>query len=157
AVSGTVDSNTSIFLTATQTTAHFTYGVADWMDASFALPVVTTSLGFATQGSVTVLGNQPVVVVPQNSITKTATGIGDGLVRLKARLNSGEHVAIAITTDLRIPTGDELNYHGAGAYGVKPFLIASYTRKSLSAHVNAGYQWNGKSFLASANATEKQS
>jgi hypothetical protein len=63
---------------------------------------------------------------------------------------------LAGATDVRLPTGDELNYHGAGAYGVKPFVVLSTTTPLFSAHLNAGYQWNGSSFLASPAADRKQ-
>lgn len=49
--------------------------------------------------------------------------------------------------EVRTPTGDEQNYLGSGATGVKPFVIVSY-RARISPHVNVGYQWNGNSILA---------
>jgi hypothetical protein len=54
-----------------------------------------------------------------------------------------------MATDLRLPIGDEFDYHGSGAFGIKPFLIASVASKVFSPHVNAGFQWNGESYLAS--------
>jgi hypothetical protein len=75
---------------------------------------------------------------------------------VKAKLLKQGGLALAIASDFRIPIGDEFNYHGAGAYGIKPFVIASLTTKSVSPHINAGYQWNGKSFLGSADALTKE-
>jgi hypothetical protein len=49
--------------------------------------------------------------------------------------------------DVRIPTGDELNFLGTGAKGVKPFIAASW-RARVAPHVNLGYQWNGDSAIA---------
>jgi hypothetical protein len=46
-----------------------------------------------------------------------------------------------------MPTGDELNFHGSGAWGIRPVLAASYEAK-FSPHANVGYQWNGNSALA---------
>jgi len=50
--------------------------------------------------------------------------------------------------DGRAPTGDELNLLGAGAWGVKPFLVVSSTSRTVSPHATVGYEWNGDSLLA---------
>jgi hypothetical protein len=55
-----------------------------------------------------------------------------------------------------LPIGDEFNFHGAGAFGVKPFVIGSMTFKRISPHINAGVQWNGQSFLASEFIRQKR-
>lgn len=154
-VPGVVDQNSALSLTISQTTAQFTYGVEHWLDVTFALPIVTSSLQFGTQGTVSVL-NQPVFSLPPSALKQSSTGLGDVLTRVKAKLLEHRGLILGIAGDVRVPTGDEFNYHGAGAYGVKPFLIGSLTRKNVSAHVNAGYQWNGKSFLASSTGMEKE-
>jgi hypothetical protein len=154
-VQATVDANVSASLIVDQTTAHFTYGVTHWLDASLAAPIVTTSLSFnvrATAG----LGGATILTV-NSTVAGSATGIGDVLIRMKAKLAREGRLRFGMGGDFRIPTGDEFNYHGAGAFGVKPFLIASLTSKRLSPHLNAGYQWNGKSFLASSTGTQKES
>ncbi len=154
-VASAIATNSALGLTISQTTAQFTYGVTHWLDVSFALPIVSSSLQFDTEATLTALG-QPLFVLPQSTVKHSSTGIGDGLVRTKAKLLEHGALTFGIAGDVRLPTGDEFNYHGAGAYGIKPFLIASWTRKSVSAHVNAGYQWNGKSFLGSSTGTEKE-
>ena len=158
AIPGVIDTNSALSLTISQTTAQFTYGVENWLDVSFALPIVTSSLQFSTQATVSILilPNLPVFVLPQSSVKQSSTGLGDGLARIKAKLLEHRGFTFGAAGDVRVPTGDEFNYHGAGAYGIKPFLIGSLTRKSVSAHINAGYQWNGKSFLGSSTGTEKE-
>jgi hypothetical protein len=156
AIPGVIDTNSALSLTISQTTAQFTYGVENWLDVSFALPVVTSSLQFSTQATVSVLPNTPIFFLPQSSVKQSSTGLGDGLARIKAKLLEHRGFTLGIAGDVRVPTGDEFNYHGAGAYGVKPFLIGSLTRKNVSAHINAGYQWNGKSFLGSSTGMEKE-
>jgi hypothetical protein len=155
-VVGAIDTSSSISLIVSETTAHFTYGVTRWLDVSYALPIVTSSLEFSTQATFGVIPGQPIFTLPQASVKQTATGLGDGIARAKAKLLEQGGLTLAVAGDVRIPTGDEFNYHGAGAYGVKPFLIASFTTKHVSPHLNAGYQWNGKSFLASSTLTEKE-
>jgi hypothetical protein len=78
---------------------------------------------------------------------KTASGIGDVVLRAKATVFKRERTAVAVGTDVRIPSGDENNFLGAGAAGVKPFLSASY-RARISPHANIGYEFNGSSILA---------
>src|SRR5205807_5773336 len=82
----------------------------------------------------------------------TATGLGDVILRVKGALLKGEQAAAALGTDVRVPTGDEKNFLGSGAPGVKPFIAASY-RARVSPHVNIGYEFNGSSILAGSLTT----
>jgi hypothetical protein len=75
---------------------------------------------------------------------------------MKGRFLRRKNAALAIGTDIRVPLGDEFNYHGAGAWGVRPFLIASATFGKISPHLNGGYQWNGRSFMASEIPGQKR-
>lgn len=81
-----------------------------------------------------------------------ATGIGDVIIRGKGTIYKGERLGFAAGLDIRTPTGDERNFLGSGAIGVKPFIVASY-RARVSPHVNLGYQWNGESILGGDIAT----
>jgi hypothetical protein len=76
-----------------------------------------------------------------------ASGLGDVTVRVKGRIYRSDRVAISLLTDIRFPTGDETNFLGSGAWGVKPFAAASIRTGWLTPHVNLGYQWNGTSLL----------
>ena len=71
-------------------------------------------------------------------------------------VSQSRKLKFALAVDVRLPTGDEFDYHGAGAYGVKPFLIASMTNEVISPHLNAGFQVNGFSYLASQYPTVKR-
>jgi hypothetical protein len=90
---------------------------------------------------------------PANSLTatfangKTASGIGDVVFRAKGTIFKHERTAVALGADVRVPTGDEKNFLGTGAAGVKPFLSASYHSR-ISPHANLGYEFNGSSILA---------
>jgi hypothetical protein len=77
----------------------------------------------------------------------TATGIGDVILRGKYELYRGERLGVAAGVDVRLPTGDEENFLGSGATGVKPFGVISYSAR-VSPHASIGYEWNGKSILA---------
>jgi hypothetical protein len=87
-----------------------------------------------------------------SSGSNSVTGIGDVVARVKWNVWHGERAGVAAGVDVRLPTGDELNYLGSGTYGVKPFGIFSY-RARVSPHVLVGYEWNGKSITAGDFAT----
>jgi hypothetical protein len=78
----------------------------------------------------------------------TATGIGDVLLRAKGTVMRRGQSAIAAGAELRVPSGNEDDLLGSGAWGVKPFVVLSFPYGQLSSHVNFGYQWNGRSVLA---------
>ncbi|MBL8232177.1 MAG: hypothetical protein JNL98_27015 [Bryobacterales bacterium] len=87
------------------------------------------------------------------SARRSANGLGDTLIRVKGTVMEGRTSALALGADLRLPTGDELNYHGSGAVGFKPFAAYSLHARDLgpvrvSPHFNVGFQFNGKSVLA---------
>jgi len=84
--------------------------------------------------------------------SRTATGIGDVVFRVKGTVVKLERARVALGLDVRTPTGDEQNFLGAGAVGVKPFIAASY-RARVSPHANLGFEWNGDSLLAGNVAT----
>ena len=151
---GLLNSEFTLSLSIDQVIAQMTYGVTPWLDVSYAQPLVVSRLGADVHASVAILGGQP-QPFPRITGLVSSTGLGDGVGRVKARLFQHAGLTVGAAVDVRLPIGDELNYHGAGAYGLKPFLIASLTKRFVSPHVNLGYQVNGKSFLASRSAREQ--
>lgn len=77
-----------------------------------------------------------------------AAGIGDVVLRFKGNVYKGERVAFSLLTDVRLPTGDAMNFLGSGAAGVKPFAALSVRTGPITPHLNFGYQWSGASILA---------
>ena len=171
-IPGLIVADAFINVKVNETIAHFTYGVAHWLDVSCTLPMVVSS-ATVRGGAVLreMLTGSTVTNLPTQFVHVSSTGIGDVVLRLKANLlnrpvrgkNGGvpgvpqsRRFKFALAADFRLPTGDEFDYHGAGAFGIKPFLIASMTNKVISPHLNAGFQWNGKSYLASQYPTEKR-
>jgi len=152
-----------------QTTLFATVGLTDRIDASVSIPFVVTSFSassFAsivrvsgtsnipviTPGGVILIGNPHEFTLSgatTNTFTSSASaaGIGDITLRLKTAVYRGENLRISLATDIRLPTGDEFKLLGSGAVGVKPFVIIS-AGKRFSPHINVGYEYNGKSFLA---------
>lgn len=146
-LTGIGGAHTYVGLHLNETTAYFTYGVAHWLDVSLATPVVSSSMTVRGTGSVAIPALGVRTDVPAQSVHASATGLGDQLFRVKARLPS-ETIRVAAAGDVRLPTGDEFNFHGAGAYGVKVFGIASTELGTVSPHVNVGYERNGSTLLA---------
>lgn len=83
-----------------------------------------------------------------NPSRHNAAGLGDIIFRFKDNIYHGERLNLALLTDLRLPTGDEMNLLGSGAIGWKPFVALSVRTGPVTPHLNAGYQWNGESILA---------
>jgi hypothetical protein len=99
----------------------------------------------------------PSCLIDSFSNAQHASGIGDITVRAKGKIWSSEHPrgeagpdaeqsdgthkrsGVALGIDIRVPTGDERNFLGAGAMGLKPFAVWSRGGR-VSPHVNVGYQ-----------------
>jgi len=152
-----VTTSNAIDLKVGQFTAFLSYGLSNEVDLSVAVPVVSVDLGVISDATVRRIGTAGSPAThffrdPSGGFGTTkrftadgsASGIGDVIARLKLRpARSG----VALGVDVRFPTGDELNLLGSGAYGVKPFLVLSFSQKVLSPHLNVGYQWNADSVL----------
>ena len=169
-VQGLIVADAYINVHLNETTAHFTYGLTHWLDASYAFSIVSSSTT-VRGGAVLRLPatGQSLTSLPTQNVQLSSTGLGDGILRLKANLSShpsrtkmdgkpsepqSRKIKFALGADFRLPFGDEFNYHGAGAYGVKPFVVVSMNNRVLSPHLNVGFLWNGKSYLASQYPTE---
>jgi hypothetical protein len=86
----------------------------------------------------------------------SATGIGDVVLRGKYTVYQGERAGFAVGMDVRLPSGDETNFLGSGAVGVKPFGVFSYKAR-VSPHAEVGYEVNSGSTLAGNNLVPSDS
>ncbi|MCW5980190.1 MAG: hypothetical protein KIT09_19055 [Bryobacteraceae bacterium] len=165
-----VTTSSNFDLKIDQFTFFGTVGLTNRFDVSLAVPVTNARLRVAANAQIQRVTEQinpgfsdcppgsgnPCHFFPPGPGTTSslftgqseATGIGDITLRLKHSLFYGEHFAAAILTDVRFPTGDELEFLGAGAVGVKPFLALTLKKGRVAPHANIGYQWNGASVLA---------
>ena len=158
-----VTTSNAIDLKVGQFTAFLSYGLAEGVDISAAVPFVKVDLGVVSQATVQRIGtaSSPATHFFRDpsapgtfGTTKTfsqsgsASGIGDVVGRLKGRLVKSGATGVAVGVDVRFPTGDEQDLLGSGAWGVKPFAVLSVSQKVLSPHLNVGFQWNGRSVLA---------
>jgi len=165
-----------INLKMNQFTAFATFGLTRRVDISVAVPVVTVTMSAEADTSIVPNSAMPGALsfnllppsnatclqnpLPSSSLnsqycsqaqfssSRRSSGMGDVTVRVKAVLKSWERASFAAGLDVRVPTGDETNFLGAGAIGIRPLLVWSY-RGRIAPHANVGYQWSGKSLLAS--------
>ena len=146
-----------------QFTGLVTYGLHDRVELSVAVPVVHTRLAVASDAVIRRFGTAPGTPVhyfPEDTAPAgigdhqlfaaqgSASGVGDVVLRTKATLLRKGHRGVAAGIELRMPSGDEDDLLGSGAWGVRPFAVVSFAYKRISPHVNVGYQWNGASVLA---------
>jgi len=156
-----VTTSSDVQASITQQTAFVTYGLAEHLDVSLAVPLVIADLSVTSTATVQRLGTGGNTIVhyydTSGSVGSTreyarsgrASGLGDVTLRLKgqaARWGGGNGLAFAL--DVRMPSGDEEDLLGAGAWGLRPFAAMSFGLGRFSPHVNLGYQWNGESLLA---------
>ena len=74
--------------------------------------------------------------------TRSATGLGDILLRAKYNFVRQNANALAASIDLRLPTGDEDNLLGTGATQTKLMFIASGEYGLLAPHASFGYTFS---------------
>jgi len=159
--SDVVTTSNSIATSVDQFTAFANFGLASRLDVSVAVPVISTELRVSSMATIRRLGtsanpkvhffgagNGDYGITKQYERAGSATGIGDIQLRVKGKVAEWGSSGLALALDTRLPTGDEEDFLGSGAFGLKPMLIFSSSHKVASFHLNAAYQWNGDSLLA---------
>jgi Putative MetA-pathway of phenol degradation len=151
-----ITTNETVDLKIHEFAAFLTYGLTDRIDVSAVIPILDVRMG--ATGIATIHNSDPFVthsfcqatvcLTDYFSSFRDASGIGDIVFRVKARVWGGERTKFALGADVRVPTGDELNFLGSGAYGVRPFAALSYSKNRFAPHANVGFQVNGNSILA---------
>ena len=145
-----------------QWTGAITYGITDRIDVSLAVPIVRTTLSVVSNAQIQRIGtSDPAIHFFHDETARggfgdhkqffgqgSASGVGDLIARVKANAVREETRALAVGVDVRLPTGDEKDLLGSGAWGVKPFAALSASYGRLSPRANIAWQWNGRSVLA---------
>jgi hypothetical protein len=146
-------SGNAIDLQVDQFTFIGSFGLTQRIDLSFVMPFSRVMLDTDSRTTATPGPPSDPFNAASNSthtvLHGRASGIGDVTANFKANIfkSSSEHTNVAVGAEVRLPTGDELNYLGSGAVGFKPYFIISHHAKKITPNVNLGYQWNGKSVL----------
>jgi hypothetical protein len=128
-------------------------GLTSRIDVSVAIPFEHVSLAASVNGNEYGPGGASAVV--SEHVPGSASGRSDVVIGGKGALLDRKSVQLAAGLDVRIPSGDELNFLGSGTFGVRPYVSFSRQHR-FSQHVNFGYQWNGDSILNASAAGAKQ-
>ena len=158
-----ITSKNRVDLKLHQFTTFVTFGLTNRIDVSMAIPIENIRMGItsdATIQNISLTGDhefparpdcplppQTTCLQSSSSNVSSASGIGDITFRVKGTAWKGEKAAFALGVDVRVPTGDALNFLGAGTAGFTPFAVWSYHAR-LSPHAFVGYQVNGSSVTA---------
>ncbi len=159
-----IETENQVDLKVHQVSTFVTFGLTNKIDLSLALPVENIRMSVISSGKIIYNDNQSTKhfygfnptredchnVFPCYSSTfsdaRNASGIGDLTLRAKGTVWKGERAAVGWGVDLRLPTGDQQNFLGVGAAGIRPFAVWSY-RARVSPHALIGYQANGSSVI----------
>jgi len=137
-----------------QYAAFASFGLTSRVDVSVAIPFERISLGVSSKGTEYSTISTATASFKE-FVPGSASGIGDVILSAKGTLLKKQRLRLALGTELRLPSGDERNFLGSGAVGVKPYVAVSRTGK-IAPHLDLGYQWNGTSFLATNKAGIEQ-
>ena len=154
-----IETSSRLDLKLNEFTSYLTFGLANRLDVSVAIPFVNVRMAMAAGCSVcsqTQLAEPGVAAfdlffIP-NQAARSSTGIGDVTLRAKVLIVKGERAGFSVGSDFRLPTGDDFNLEGSGTFGAKPFAAFDYRTRILSPHATIGFQANGSSILASQNS-----
>jgi hypothetical protein len=123
-----------------------TFGLTRKVDVSLAVPFEKVSMGASASGT-----EFSTISAAQASFTEfiagSASGLGDMVISAKGTLLQREHFGLAVGGEFRLPTGDERNFLGSGAFGLKPYFVVA-SRGRFAPHLNVAHEWNTKSTLA---------
>jgi hypothetical protein len=172
-----IDTQNRVDLKVHQFTTFITFGLMNNIDLSIAIPIQDVRMGFTSIAKIVhndspsryFYGFLPTTSCPitASDVTKipclhstfsnheTASGIADITLRAKATAWKAERAALALGLDVRVPTGDQYNFLGAGTVGVKPFVVWSF-RSRISPHAFVGYEANGSSTIGGDLNTGKK-
>ncbi len=135
----------------TNTTVFFAnYGVTDRFDVGAAIPIVSVQMAEAsrprsfappqtTTTAIHSFDGQDSLTVAE---TRSATGLGDILLRAKYNFVRSDGNALAAAIDLRLPTGNEDNLLGTGATQTKVQFMASGEYGVFAPHASFGYTFS---------------
>jgi hypothetical protein len=141
---------TSLDVNVLATIAFATYGLTDRIDIGVAVPFVSTSIDGTSLGQIVPFGPNPAhyfagtatapILSATSNVNGSASGIGDVAVRAKVNLSpsASGNTGFALLGDVRLATGTEDDFLGAGTTSTRVLGIMSGRYGDFSPHVNAG-------------------
>jgi hypothetical protein len=143
--SAVTTTNNRLDLVAHQIGIYLTYGLTSRVDISIAMPILDVQERF-TSSIVEYVPNAAPQSFSNLNKSGSASGIGDQVLAVKGTLWKPKQGGLAIGAELRLPTGDAMNFLGSGTVGFKPFVSVTYGGR-ISPHLNVAYEMNGHSLL----------
>lgn len=140
-------------LDVTATTFVLSYGLLDRVDIGAVVPIISTTLRGSSRAQVFPFGGpnsvhffagtpeNPTLVASQ-SVTGSASGVGDIAARLKIGVSESENTRFAILGEARFPTGSEEDLLGSGEVIVRGMGIVSAQLGPFAPHANVGYAYH---------------
>lgn len=133
------------------------FGVSDRLDVGIAIPVVATEIDASADAHIERLATGDGEFRDTHSfasggdrqiITKSGSsaGLGDIVLRAKLRVADNGVAILALAGDARLPTGDERDLLGTGAFWLKGSIVGSMNTTPVSPHLNLGYVAAGDDF-----------
>jgi hypothetical protein len=128
-----------------------TYGVLDQLDVNLLIPIIVTKFDVDASRQVVATAdtdgafgpldeNAPIIT---GSDDGTRTGVGDILLRGKYQLPRWAWLRSAAGLTFRMPSGDEDDFQGTGAFEVSPNLyLSTLCWGRLEPHANVGVDLN---------------
>lgn len=153
--SDVIEVRTDLRVGVTAITPVVSYGLTSRVDVSVAVPLIHTSLSGTSEAQIIPFSNPTphhfgTAQNPQLRATSTtagsATGIGDVAIRVKAGLVANRQGALAVLGDVRLATGKDEDFLGAGGTSFSVMGVGSLRRGAFSPHLNAGYIHRGGAF-----------
>lgn len=132
------------------TTFYATYGLFDFLDLSFVVPLVSTHLSGTSEAQVFPFGGTTAVhffagtpsapvLNASRSVEGSAFGLGDVAVRAKALVRQTGRSSLAVFGDARFATGDDADLLGAGYFSARGGAALTARFGPVAPHVNFGY------------------
>ena len=129
-----------------------TYGVTDRLDIGILVPIVNVNMSVKANARVLTSPENPIPEVhtftgaptsPVDEQQRSATGIGDVILRTKYHLFDSEFADVAAGLLAKFSTGDASNFLGTGTTSLRPVVILSRTFAGVfTPHLNLGYEFN---------------
>jgi hypothetical protein len=160
-----IEAQLALDLVSDTSTLFASYGVSDRLDIGVVVPFVRVTLDASVLARIERLATEadPTVhAFPDNpdqqlyTMSATAAGLGDIIVRSKYAITAGNPFGLAVAAEARLPTGDESNLLGTGGVQTKVFGIASVHRGPVSPHINFGYSFSTKGALPDATPEREE-
>src|SRR5262245_59677478 len=166
-----ITTQTTIRASVTQSTTFLSVGATDRLDVSLAVPLIHTSLNALSDATIHRIGTASIPAAHFFSdpaapgtfgtarrfvAAGSEHGLGDLVVRAKAKAIQSAKALVALGVEARLPTGRQESLLGSGSLGVKIFEATSLPNRTLTPHFGAGYQWNGATTLAGDLATGRK-